>query len=1056
MEGRSHAPTATLDAAAWPRPVRLATIPMNRPASLGATHKTVWAALLFVLLAWVSACGNGRSSAPATALQLGPAEPTVFVDGTLPLQALLQFADGTLVDIGDLVVWTSADTRIATVDSAGRMTGHQPGAVRIQAEYEGFSSHFIARVEAATPLALTIDPATPSLARGTSIALQATLLYNDGRKADATHSAIWSSRDPGIATVGSAAGDGSGAGTGAPGRLLAVNAGQTEISVTHAGLSQRVTVTVTPATLRNLSIEPASIELPLGSVTLLHALAQFSDDTVQDVSADTDWRSPDAAATVGNTPADKGRLQGTATGTATLTARYQGLQAQSTVRVTPATVRAVQITPAAPTLASGTSLALTATAVYSDASTRDVTALASWTSAPPGTVRVDANGLLSGLAEGRATVSARYQGQDGSVGVEVTAATPAALFVVPGSATIAKGTQQPFSALAVFSDGSVQDVSAATGWISGNPAVATIDNAFHPGLASALAEGQASITAIHSGLQASAVLSVSAAEPLRIEISPARLSLPLGQSQALQATLVFSDGHTQDITDTDGIVWTSGNPDIIEVYNTPGQRGLARAVSEGATTLSASFGDLRATLDAVASPAALTTIEVTPADSTLPVGYEQGFRATGVYSDGRVRDLSDDVSWESSDPLLAAASNAAGSRGRVSALATGSVRLSATLGTIHGATDLRLTSATLRQIQLTPAGPVSLPRGRQQAFSARGLFSDDRSLDLTTQVIWSSTDPGVASVDPAGLLSAVAVGGPIALHAARDGIVGAVAVSVTDQPIASLTLSPLDATLPRGLDLAYTATAVYADGSSGDVTRSEAVNWSSSNPRVVSIGNASETRGVASALSEGSATITVGNGSVSAATAITVTGAALARIELTPAAAAIAKGTQYQFRATGYYTDSSTRDVTELATWGSSHPEIASVSNATGLNGRATGLALGEAAITARIGDTQGSASLAITAAVLERLEIVPATPGAAAGSELQLQALGSFSDGSVQDLTESVTWRSTDTAIVALSNEPGTRGLARALKTGTAQVLASVPDRPIDAEVPFTVTASP
>ena len=80
----------------------------------------------------------------------------------------------------------------------------------------------------------------------------------------------------------------------------------------------------------------------------------------------------------------------------------------------------ISVTPATLSVADGEIGALAATATYSDASTADVTAEASWSSSDPTKATVSA-GFVTGVAAGASTVTATYQGQTDTCAVTVTA-----------------------------------------------------------------------------------------------------------------------------------------------------------------------------------------------------------------------------------------------------------------------------------------------------------------------------------------------------------------------------------------------------------------------------------------------------------------------------------------------------------------------------------------------------------------------------------------------------------------------------------------------------------
>lgn len=84
----------------------------------------------------------------------------------------------------------------------------------------------------------------------------------------------------------------------------------------------------------------------------------------------------------------------------------------------------------------------------------------------------------------------------------------------------------------------------------------------------------------------------------------------------------------------------------------------------------------------------------------------------------------------------------------------------------------------------------------------------------------------------------------------------------------------------------------------------------------------------------------------------------LSSIAVTPGNATLAAGSVQQYRATGTFSDGSSSDVTQTASWSSSQPAVATI-DTTGL---ATGVAAGSTTISASSGSVSGSASLSVTA----------------------------------------------------------------------------------------------
>ncbi|MEU1496053.1 Ig-like domain-containing protein [Streptomyces sp. NPDC005732] len=83
------------------------------------------------------------------------------------------------------------------------------------------------------------------------------------------------------------------------------------------------------------------------------------------------------------------------------------------------TLESIEVTPSTKALAVAAIGALVATATYSDATTADVTAQATWTSSAPAKATVS-SGFVTGIAAGTATITASYQGQSDTCAVTVS------------------------------------------------------------------------------------------------------------------------------------------------------------------------------------------------------------------------------------------------------------------------------------------------------------------------------------------------------------------------------------------------------------------------------------------------------------------------------------------------------------------------------------------------------------------------------------------------------------------------------------------------------------
>ena len=139
---------------------------------------------------------------------------------------------------------------------------------------------------------------------------------------------------------------------------------------------------------------------------------------------------------------------------------------------------------------------------------------------------------------------------------------------------------------------------------------------------------------------------------------------------------------------------------------------------------------------------------MTPFNPRLPAGFAQPLVATALFSDGTNRDVTATATWTSVTPAAATVSDAAGSKGLVTAVAAGASTISAQFSGRTGSTTVTVTAGTLVSLAIAPVNP-SAPAGTTVAFTATGQFSDASTLDVTAFVTWTSSNTATADVSNA-------------------------------------------------------------------------------------------------------------------------------------------------------------------------------------------------------------------------------------------------------------------------------------------------------------------
>ena len=170
----------------------------------------------------------------------------------------------------------------------------------------------------------------------------------------------------------------------------------------------------------------------------------------------------------------------------------------------------------------------------------------------------------------------------------------------------------------------------------------------------------------------------------------------------------------------------------------------------------------------------------------------------------------------------------------------------------------------------------------------------------------------------------------------------------------------------------------------------------------------------------------------------------LTSISVTPGTPSVAAGLTEQFKATGGYSDGSSSDLTSSVTWSSATAGVATING----SGLATSKIQGSATITATSGTVSGSTTLTVTAATLVSITVTPVT--VQLGATTQMQATGTYTDQSTQDLTGTATWSASNGYVANVSST----GLVTSVGAGSTPVTAAVSGQTVTSAA--TVLASP
>ncbi len=145
------------------------------------------------------------------------------------------------------------------------------------------------------------------------------------------------------------------------------------------------------------------------------------------------------------------------------------------------------------------------------------------------------------------------------------------------------------------------------------------------------------------------------------------------------------------------------------------------------------------------------------------------------------------------------------------------------------------------------SGPITA--GSSAQLTATAVLSDGTTIDVTSKATWTSSDPSVATVSAAGLITAVGPG-TTTITCTYGGVTNTLVVTIAAPvKLQSISISPAGSSAAIGTTKQFVAQGTYADGSVRNITST--VAWTSSVPSVATI----IPTGVATAVSAGTTSI---------------------------------------------------------------------------------------------------------------------------------------------------------------------------------------------------------
>jgi len=514
----------------------------------------------------VAASTSGRSgfaqitvtTIPVASLQIVPGNKALLVEESFQFNAQVRDVGGRLLTDRP-VTWTSNNEGVATVSATGLVTALSPGGAIITATSEGKSAPSSVTVSAIPVATVRVTPATLSLVDGQTAQLQAEPLDAQGKPL-VDRVILWSTSNASIATVTST------------GLVTAHVPGTVVITATCEGQRGTVAVTVNLPAPNVIVVTPAQVLLQQGATTQLTAQVLDALGRVVPSGVVTFTSSHPAVAAI----SPSGLLTGVASGAATISATSGGLTGTAQVTVTNVPVTSVAVTPNAPTIQVGKTVALTAQALSGSGQPLPGRTVA-WSSGTPSVATVDATGLVTGVGSGTAVVFASIDGVLGWANVTVVQVPVASVTITPATPTVTVGQTTQLTAVTKDAAGNTLQ-GRVVSWSTSAAAIANVNSS---GVVTGVTTGTATITATSEGQTGTATVTVGpGVRTLTVTPSTATIA-PLG---TVQLTAVVRDGSGAIITPN--VTWSTSNAAVAVVSN----NGKVTALLPGVAIITARTG----------------------------------------------------------------------------------------------------------------------------------------------------------------------------------------------------------------------------------------------------------------------------------------------------------------------------------------------------------------------------------------------------------------------------------------------------------------------------------
>lgn len=897
----------------------------------------------------------------AKRLETDPKELSLRIGETGSVKLNATFSDGTVEDVAEKAEWKTDNDQVADAIK-GKITAYGSGQATLTGTYGTKQTTVVVTVETANRLTASEKDIFLKVDGSKKVTL--TALYADGTTEDVTSKAEWSSTDDSIAST-------------EDGTITGYKVGEATITALYG--TKTTTIKVDVGVPRLLELDKTNLTLQKGASGKLALTAVYADGSREDVTDKAEWEAKDTAVAY----VHNGEIKALSAGETIVSASYGEISVSAQVAVDVS--QSLKLSETALETKEGASNQITATMTYADGTTKDVTALAEWSTGDANIASVY-GGKVYSIANGQTTITASYQGKTAVVTVRVE--MPRKLELSTADLYLKKGATQKVTLKATYSDGTTLDVSDKATWSSDHEDIAYTVK----GTVTAVAVGQATITGTYGGKSVTLAVDVDTAK--KLELSTNEVYLKKSGKQKVTVKATYSDGSTEDVTDK--ATWTSDHEDIAYVV-----KGTITAAAVGEANITATYGgkSVKLTVDVDVAK----RLEISSKTVSLRKGGTSNLTVTAYFADESHEDVTSTAIWTVANKSIADVT-----KGKITAVAAGETTVTAEFSGQTVTADIEVDLADKLQ---SSASLLELQVGQTQTVSITAVYADSKTEDVTQTATWQSQNAAVATVSK-GRIQAVSQGEAVltAQHGNKT-----VQVRVRVGVVQSLAISKDKLVFTKGGGETLVLKATFTDGTVKDVTN-EAV-WTSSAVGVATVSS----NGYVAAVASGKTTITADYGNMKMSASVEVDNAQY--LSINPKLLVMEKDDEQTLELTAYYTDGTTEDVTSKAVWTISNNKVAEV-----INGTVSTFGTGKATVTGTFGTQKVTVPLEVS--VAQKITVNEKLVQMKTGDKFQLSVNAVYSDGTTRNVTDEAEWSSRNFKIADVQG-----GLVEAAATGKTTI---------------------